>query len=107
MGTPQRLTRMHIAVLMRDGATFTVTPQNADMVSWERYRALKNLPGPDVAPFTTFSYLAWHNLTVNGSELPNMSLGDFEKAAEWIQGADQDESDLEDVDPTNRDHDPE
>jgi hypothetical protein len=106
MGSPKLSTpRLH--VVMVDGATFDVQALNVDLVAWDRDRAKHKWPLPADAPFVWLNYLAWHVLT-REQAIPSATLREFESLAAEVSSPQPDAGDeADDVNPTNRDRDPE
>ena len=102
-----KLSTPTLRVIMLDGAEHVVQAINVDMVAWDRDRAKHGWPSPADAPFVWLNYLAWHVLTKTQRILPQMTLREFEEAAAEVSSArDDDEGEVEGVDPSSREVEP-
>ena len=92
MGAAQ-LTTLRLFVMLDDGAEFTVTTRNPDMIRWDRTRVAKKWPPFQDAPFLGMTFLAWAALTREAAI--SMPWEDFERRCHACQ-----EDKIEPVDPT-------
>jgi len=94
---------------MTDGTEHEIQALNVDLVAWDRERAKHKWPLPADAPFVWLNFLAWHALTKTQGILPAMTLREFETSAAEVSSPQPDagDEDVGDVDPTNRDREPE